>query len=72
MLRAVRYAGSLRPTEIRAVHIMLDNEVAQRLERAWIERGLGDRVPLVHPVRVPVQHLRDRGRRYAGQLGHRA
>ncbi|MHA3703753.1 amino acid permease [Jatrophihabitans sp. YIM 134969] len=46
VLRAVRYAGSLRPTEIRAVHIMLDNEVAQRLERSWIERGLGDRVPL--------------------------
>ena len=46
VLRAVRYAGSLRPTEIRAVHIMLDNEVAQRLEQAWIERGLGDRVPL--------------------------
>ena len=46
VLRAVRYAGSLRPTEIRAVHIMLDNEVASRLERSWIERGLGDRVPL--------------------------
>lgn len=46
VLRALRYAGSLRPTEIRAVHVMLDSEVASRLERAWIERGLGDRVPL--------------------------
>ncbi len=45
-LRALRYAGSLRPTEIRAVHIMLDDVASNELERAWIERGLGDRVPL--------------------------
>ncbi len=46
VLRAVRYAGSLRPSEIRAVHLMIDNEVANELQRAWIERGLGDRFPL--------------------------
>lgn len=46
VLRALRYAGSLRPTEIRAVHLMIDDEVAHKLERDWIERGLGDRVPL--------------------------
>jgi hypothetical protein len=47
VLRALRYAGSIRPTDIRAVHVMLDNEVATTLEHAWIERGLGDRFPLV-------------------------
>ncbi len=46
VLRSLRYAGSLRPTEVRAVHIMVDDVEAHDLERAWIERGLGDRVPL--------------------------
>ncbi|UQX88265.1 amino acid permease [Jatrophihabitans telluris] len=46
VVRALRYAGSLRPTELRAVHISLDDERAKELEREWIERGLGDRVPL--------------------------
>ncbi len=46
VLRALRYAGSLRPTEIRAVHLMIDSEEATQLERDWIERGLGDRIPL--------------------------
>jgi amino acid transporter len=46
VIRAMRYAGSLRPTDIRAVHLTLDSEEAQELQRAWIERGLGDRVPL--------------------------
>ncbi|MCU1659595.1 MAG: nucleic acid binding OB-fold tRNA/helicase-type, partial [Pseudonocardiales bacterium] len=30
----------------RAVHLMIDNEVATRLQREWVERKLGDRVPL--------------------------
>ena len=46
VLRALRYAGSLRPTEIRAVHLMLDSEVAAELQRDWIGRNLGDRLPL--------------------------
>jgi len=46
VLRALRYAGSIRPTDIRVVHIMLDSEVAQQLERDWVERDLGDRFPL--------------------------
>ena len=29
--RALRYAGSLRPTDIRAVHVMIDSDVAERL-----------------------------------------
>jgi amino acid transporter len=46
VVRALRYAGSLRPTDLRAVHISLDSERTAELERSWIERGLGDRVPL--------------------------
>jgi amino acid transporter len=46
VLRGLRYAGSLRPTEVRAVHLAIDNEAAAELQRAWIERGLGDRFPL--------------------------
>ena len=46
VIRALRYAGSLRPTELRAVHISLDGDRADELQREWIERGLGDRVPL--------------------------
>jgi hypothetical protein len=46
VLRALRYAGSLRPTSIAAVHFMIDDVVADQLQADWIERGLGDRVPL--------------------------
>ncbi|MDQ1717953.1 MAG: hypothetical protein QOE89_1906 [Pseudonocardiales bacterium] len=46
VIRALRYAGSLRPTELRAVHISLDSDRADELQREWIVRGLGDRVPL--------------------------
>jgi amino acid transporter len=46
VLRGLRYAGSLRPTDIRAVHLMLDDEVAAQLQRDWVERCLGDRFPL--------------------------
>jgi amino acid transporter len=44
--RALRYAGSLRPTDIRAVHLSLDSIASTELERQWIAHGLGDRVPL--------------------------
>ncbi|HEX2902268.1 MAG TPA: amino acid permease, partial [Jatrophihabitans sp.] len=46
VVRALRYAGSLRPTDLRAVHISLDNDAADELSREWIERGLGEKVPL--------------------------
>ncbi|MDT4938369.1 MAG: hypothetical protein QOG80_2040 [Pseudonocardiales bacterium] len=46
VLRALRYAGSLRPTSIMAVHFMLDDLIADQLRRAWVDRCLGDRVPL--------------------------
>ncbi len=46
VVRALRYAGSLRPTEVRAVHLVLDSSVADELQYEWISHGLGDRVPL--------------------------
>ncbi|MDT0260581.1 amino acid permease [Jatrophihabitans lederbergiae] len=46
VIRALRYAGSLHPTELRAVHLVLDPQAAAALQRDWIARGLGDRVPL--------------------------
>ncbi|MDQ1546793.1 MAG: hypothetical protein QOH69_1697, partial [Actinomycetota bacterium] len=45
-LRALRYAGTLRPTDLRAVHVSLDSEEARLLQQAWIERKIGERVPL--------------------------
>jgi amino acid transporter len=46
VLRALRYAGSLRPTSITAVHFVLDTAAAACLQQEWIERRLGDRAPL--------------------------
>jgi len=46
VVRALRYAGSLRPTDLRAVHISLDSDRASELQRDWIDRGLGEKVPL--------------------------
>ncbi len=46
VLRALRYAGSIRPTDLRVVHVVLDNLVAEQLQRDWLARGLGDRYPL--------------------------
>jgi amino acid transporter len=46
VIRALRYAGSLRPTDLRAVHLMIDSQVGDELQYDWISRGLGDRVPL--------------------------
>jgi amino acid transporter len=46
VIRALRYAGSLRPTDLRAVHLMIDSQAGDELQYDWISRGLGDRVPL--------------------------
>jgi amino acid transporter len=46
VLRALRYAGSIRPTDLRVVHVMLDPAVGAELQREWIDRGLCDRYPL--------------------------
>ena len=46
VLRALRYAGSLRPTELRVVHVVLDGAEAARLQDEWIDRKLHERYPL--------------------------
>lgn len=46
VLRALRYAGSLRPTDVRVVHVALDPDVMDLLQKDWIARRLGDRFPL--------------------------
>jgi amino acid transporter len=43
--RAIQYARSLNPDEIRAVHFLLDNQVAQALRDNW-ERLMIRRLPL--------------------------
>ncbi len=46
VIRALRYAGGLRPTELRAVHFMVDDAAAADLQQEWEARGLAERVPL--------------------------
>jgi amino acid transporter len=46
VLRALRYAGSIRPTDLRVVHVVLDGTESAQLQQEWIDRGLGDRYPL--------------------------
>jgi amino acid transporter len=46
VLRALRYAGSLRPTDLRVVHIVVDAAAAAELRQAWLDRGLDERYPL--------------------------
>jgi hypothetical protein len=46
VLRALRYAGSLRPTDLRVVHVVIDSVAASELQQQWIDRDLCDRYPL--------------------------
>jgi amino acid transporter len=46
VLRALRYAGTLRPNDIRAVHLRVDAVVSDKLEHDWLEYRIGDRVRL--------------------------
>ena len=41
-LKAISYARSLRPAEIRAVHFMIDNLEAEKLAAQWSEAEVGD------------------------------
>jgi amino acid transporter len=41
-LKAIRYARSLRPTEIRAVHFMIDSLEAEKLAAQWTDAEVGD------------------------------
>ncbi|WP_084704255.1 APC family permease [Phaeacidiphilus oryzae] len=42
VLKAIRYARSLRPAELRAVHFMVDSREAERLGAHWDEAEVGD------------------------------
>ncbi len=46
VLRAVRYAGSLNPADLRAVHVTTDPADSARLQQQWVSHGLSDSVPL--------------------------
>jgi amino acid transporter len=41
-LKAIRYARSLRPQEIRAVHFMIDSREAEQLAARWTDAEVGD------------------------------
>jgi hypothetical protein len=42
VLKAIRYARSLRPAEIRAVHMVVDAHEAKRLADQWARTDVGD------------------------------
>lgn len=42
VLKAIRYARSLRPAEIRAIHVMVDAREAKRLSARWETADVGD------------------------------
>ncbi|MFC1400415.1 MULTISPECIES: APC family permease [Streptacidiphilus] len=41
-LKAIAYARSLRPQEIRAIHFMIDSREAEKLAAQWAEAEVGD------------------------------
>ncbi|MFC1418396.1 APC family permease [Streptacidiphilus cavernicola] len=41
-LKAIRYARSMRPQEIRAVHFMIDSREAEKLAAQWTDAEVGD------------------------------
>ena len=40
VMRGLRYAGSLRPTAVRAIHISVDEQVAEKIQHEWLEYGI--------------------------------
>jgi amino acid transporter len=56
VIKALRYARSLRPVELRAVHLMIDSKHAEALRRAWESSTAAD-VPL-EIIEVPDRRLR--------------
>ena len=65
VIKALRYARSLRPVEVRAVHLMIDSKHAEQLRRRWDASRAAD-VPL-EVIEVPDRRLR----RAAAQLAAR-
>lgn len=56
VIKALRYARSLRPVGLRAVHLMIDSKHAEALRQAW-DRSVAADVPL-EIVEVPDRRLR--------------
>jgi amino acid transporter/DNA/RNA endonuclease YhcR with UshA esterase domain len=46
VLRALRYAGSLNPADLRAVHVTTDPSDSAHLQQEWVSHGLSESVPL--------------------------
>ena len=56
VVKALRYARSLRPVELRAVHLMIDSKHAEHLRRRW-DASIAADVPL-EVIEVPDRRLR--------------
>ena len=56
VIKALRYARSLRPVELRAVHLMIDSKHAEHLRKRWDASVAAD-VPL-EVIEVPDRRLR--------------
>jgi hypothetical protein len=56
VIKALRYARSLRPIELRAVHLMIDSRHAEHLRKMWDSSRAAD-VPL-EIIEVPDRRLR--------------
>ncbi len=56
VIKALRYARSLRPIELRAVHLMIDSKHAEILRKKW-DRSVAADVPL-EIIEVPDRRLR--------------
>ena len=56
VIKALRYARSLRPVELRAVHFMIDSKHAEMLRKKW-DRSVAADVPL-EIIEVPDRRLR--------------
>jgi amino acid transporter len=56
VVKALRYARSLRPAELRAVHLMVDNVYAEQLRRLWDASQAAD-IPL-EIIEVPDRRIR--------------
>ncbi|WP_084316555.1 amino acid permease [Actinospica robiniae] len=56
VVKALRYARSLRPVELRAVHLMIDSKHAEHLRKRWDASVAAD-VPL-EVIEVPDRRLR--------------
>ncbi|WP_194892820.1 amino acid permease [Catenulispora pinisilvae] len=56
VIKTLRYARSLRPTEVRAVHLMVDNLYAEQLRGQWDASQAAD-IPL-EVIEVPDRRIR--------------